>query len=247
MSAVAPSPAAGRLAHTASAAEAVQTGTLLEAAAECRSIASALDASSFGVFISGQSIEGTRLVPCFDSHFPALGAVARDIAGAKGEELARHAMLSTVPCWWPGGHDSWLDEIGQLDWMALTSTLVNGMPGVAFPVQGERGVFGVVLFAGPGLSLDTDRLIGAHARCFTLFAMVARHRPSDKAKLPSMSRRELECLKLTANGYTSEEIAALLKLSVHTANQYLTKTTQKLDAVNRIHAVAKALRLGLID
>ena len=39
----------------------------------------------------------------------------------------------------------------------------------------------------------------------------------------------------------------MLKLSVHTANQYLTNTTQKLDAVNRMHAVAKALRMGLIE
>jgi len=62
-----------------------------------------------------------------------------------------------------------------------------------------------------------------------------------------MSRREIECLKLTSRGYTSEEIAKELKLSVHTANQYLTQTTQKLNAVNRMHAVAKALRLGLID
>ncbi|TGU67737.1 helix-turn-helix transcriptional regulator, partial [Mesorhizobium sp. M1C.F.Ca.ET.144.01.1.1] len=60
-------------------------------------------------------------------------------------------------------------------------------------------------------------------------------------------KRELECLKLTANGNTSEEIAKLLKLSVHTANQYLTQSTQKLNAVNRNQAVAKALRLGLIE
>jgi DNA-binding CsgD family transcriptional regulator len=62
-----------------------------------------------------------------------------------------------------------------------------------------------------------------------------------------MSRRELECLSLTADGQTSEEIAARLGLSVHTANQYLTNSTQKLNAVNRMHAVAKALRMGLID
>jgi DNA-binding CsgD family transcriptional regulator len=62
-----------------------------------------------------------------------------------------------------------------------------------------------------------------------------------------MSKREIECLRLTANGLTSEEIAAELGLSVHTANQYLTSSAQKLNAVNRIHAVAKALRAGLID
>ena len=68
-----------------------------------------------------------------------------------------------------------------------------------------------------------------------------------KLLMRSISKRELECLKLTANGNTSEEIARLLKLSVHTANQYLTQSTQKLNAVNRNQAVAKALRLGLIE
>ncbi len=62
-----------------------------------------------------------------------------------------------------------------------------------------------------------------------------------------MSKRERQCLQLTARGKTSDEIAAALGLSIHTANQYLTATTQKLNAVNRMHAVAKALRLGLID
>ena len=45
----------------------------------------------------------------------------------------------------------------------------------------------------------------------------------------------------------SDEIATRLGLSVHTANQYLANTTQKLNAVNRMHAVAKALRAGLFD
>ena len=86
-----------------------------------------------------------------------------------------------------------------------------------------------------------------HGRCFALFDAVSRIISTQSRDLPSMSRREIECLKLTSRGYTSEEIAKLLKLSVHTANQYLTQTTQKLNAVNRMHAVAKALRLGLID
>ena len=76
---------------------------------------------------------------------------------------------------------------------------------------------------------------------------MTRLKPLDGSNAPAISKRELECLSLTANGLTSEEIAAELGLSVHTANQYLTNTAQKLNAVNRMHAVAKALRLGLID
>jgi DNA-binding CsgD family transcriptional regulator len=34
---------------------------------------------------------------------------------------------------------------------------------------------------------------------------------------------------------------------VHTTNQYLTQSAQKLNAVSRTQAVAKALRLGLIE
>ncbi|MGT2467547.1 response regulator transcription factor [Mesorhizobium atlanticum] len=85
-------------------------------------------------------------------------------------------------------------------------------------------------------------------RSFALFAAVARIRPGDTGRTRSISKRELECLKLTASGSTSEEIAKLLKLSVHTASQYLTQSTQKLNAVNlQLRQVAKALRLGLIE
>ena len=44
----------------------------------------------------------------------------------------------------------------------------------------------------------------------------------------------------------SEEIADHLKLSVHTVNAYLGSATIKLDSVNRIQAIAKAIRLGYI-
>ena len=54
-------------------------------------------------------------------------------------------------------------------------------------------------------------------------------------------------LSYAATFVPRSEIAAQLGLSVHTANQYLTNSAQKLNAVNRMHAVAKALRLGLID
>ncbi|MEO0637631.1 MAG: LuxR C-terminal-related transcriptional regulator [Pseudomonadota bacterium] len=62
-----------------------------------------------------------------------------------------------------------------------------------------------------------------------------------------LSERETECLRWTAHGKTSVEIAAILELSEHTVNHYLAGAGRKLNAVSRPHAVANALRHGLIS
>ena len=67
------------------------------------------------------------------------------------------------------------------------------------------------------------------------------------AGLIALSKRETDCLQWVAAGKTSLETAIILGLSPHTVNQYLTEATVKLKAVNRTHAVTKAVRLGLIN
>ena len=61
----------------------------------------------------------------------------------------------------------------------------------------------------------------------------------------SLSPREKECLKWTAGGKTSSDIGKILSISEHTVNHHLYGAMQKLEAVNRIHAVAIAVRRGL--
>ena len=63
----------------------------------------------------------------------------------------------------------------------------------------------------------------------------------------ALTRREHHCLQWAAAGKTSVETAMILGLSPHTINQHLTQAASKLGAVNRAHAVAKAIRLGLLD
>lgn len=64
---------------------------------------------------------------------------------------------------------------------------------------------------------------------------------------PRITVREQSCLAWTAEGKTSEEIGIILSLSPHTVNHYLGSAARKLGATNRMHAVAKALRMGLIE
>ncbi|MEI9430967.1 helix-turn-helix transcriptional regulator [Mesorhizobium sp. Cs1299R1N3] len=222
--------------------------TIPDAVRRCRWISVDINASAFGLFFVSPSPERARLVPCFDSDYPSVAVASKFISGANGEEIVRHSRISTEPRWWTDdGVSAMADMFGNLAWTGQMAPLTPGSSGIAFPVHADRGQCGLVVFLGSEIALPQDALYEIHARCFSLFAAVARMRPGDVGRMRSISKRELECLKLTANGNTSEEIARLLKLSVHTANQYLTQSTQKLNAVNRNQAVAKALRLGLIE
>ena len=222
--------------------------TIPDAVRRCRWISVDINASAFGLYFVSPSPERARLVPCFDSDYPGIAVATKFISGANGEEIVRHTHNSTEPRWWTDdGVAAMAETFGNLAWTEQMAPLAPGTSGIAFPVHADRGQCGLVVFLGSEIALPQDALYEIHARCFSLFAAVARIRPGDAGRMRAISKRELECLKLTANGNTSEEIARLLKLSVHTANQYLTQSTQKLNAVNRNQAVAKALRLGLIE
>lgn len=222
--------------------------TMADAVRRCRWISVDINASSYGLYLIAPSLERARLVPCFDSDYPHVSPATKFVSGSNGEDLVRHARVSTQPRWWSAnGETRSAAAFEALDWVAKTQPLVPDSSGIAFPAYAGRSHCGLVVFFGHEIVLPPAQLHEIHARCFELFTAVTAIRPGSSGNVPSVSKRELECLKLTANGYTSEEIAKLLKLSVHTANQYLTNTAHKLNAVNRMQAVAKALRLGLIE
>jgi DNA-binding CsgD family transcriptional regulator len=228
--------------------ETQRTVTLADAVRRCRWMAVDLNASNFALFFVGAAADRPRLTPCFDSAYPGVTQISGTIAGGDRSALVRHVRASSVPCWWNDVAGSLSSaSFATLGWAVQIAPLVDGTAGLAFPVHEDRGQCGLIVFLGTEITLSSEGMFDIHGRCFSLFDAVVRIRPGERARFPSISKRELECLRLTANGYTSDEIARLLKLSVHTANQYLTNTAQKLDAVNRMHAVAKALRMGLIE
>ncbi len=70
---------------------------------------------------------------------------------------------------------------------------------------------------------------------------------NDSAAPHSLSARELEVVRWTAQGKTSVEIGQILSLSDHTVNAYMMNAIKKLDCVNRTQLVAKAIRLKFIS
>jgi len=61
-----------------------------------------------------------------------------------------------------------------------------------------------------------------------------------------LTARELEVLRLLAEGASNKLIARRLGISFHTAKFHVASIAEKLDATGRTDAVAQAVRLGLI-
>jgi two-component system nitrate/nitrite response regulator NarL len=64
--------------------------------------------------------------------------------------------------------------------------------------------------------------------------------------MKELTQREREVLRLLSEGLTNDEIGKRLYLSGETVRTHVRKAMNKLDASNRVEAVANAMRLGLI-
>jgi DNA-binding NarL/FixJ family response regulator len=69
----------------------------------------------------------------------------------------------------------------------------------------------------------------------------------DNQPLGALSPREQEVLRYVANGFTNQETADALTLSVKTVEGYRARLMRKLGARGRVDLVRHAVRFGLID
>jgi DNA-binding NarL/FixJ family response regulator len=70
--------------------------------------------------------------------------------------------------------------------------------------------------------------------------------PRATAQVPQLSPREREIMHLMAEGRTAEAIANELSVSVETVRTHVRNVIRKLQARNRVHAIALALERGEI-
>ncbi|MBI2850858.1 MAG: response regulator transcription factor [Chloroflexi bacterium] len=68
----------------------------------------------------------------------------------------------------------------------------------------------------------------------------------DSDSYAKLSRREREVLQLVAQGYTNQQMADRLFLSVKTIETYKTRVMEKLDLHSRVELVRYALQRGLL-
>lgn len=130
-----------------------------------------------------------------------------------------------------------------------------GRQGVTIPVRGPgNGTWALFSATTDDNDLDWEKRRYFLIRDLVHVAHFVHQRAFDlnvvSPKLPDLNaitRREIEALRWSAEGKTTEDIGTILGVSVETAKAHLDAVRFKLQALNRVHAVAKAIRAGLIS
>lgn len=122
--------------------------------------------------------------------------------------------------------------------------------GITVPLHGPSGRLAVVSFASQFDDADPQAQL-SHLNAlalqfhiaFTALALGLQSIP----QTVELSSREKDCLNWVAHGKTSWEISVILNINHNTVDFHIKNAMSKLEATNRIAAVFKAIRLGLID
>jgi len=96
-----------------------------------------------------------------------------------------------------------------------------------------------------GESLSPDQAV-AEALAIDLPAIADQHGPLRLALEFGLTMREVEVLRLVAEGWADKEIATTLAISRHTASKHVAAVRAKLQAPSRTGAVAAAREAGLL-
>lgn len=165
----------------------------------------------------------------------------------EGSPVIQRLRRSTIPFTYDAQQLARRRLDGKGDACVSVFEAANIPRGVYLPVHDAVGNRGAIAFGGDRPVVSNDELQALNLWAGLLYSRWAFARRRDRRGPGSLSRREIECLRWAAAGKTTVEMARIMALSEYTVNHYLNRATRKLDSVNRVQTVAKAIRAGLIN
>jgi DNA-binding CsgD family transcriptional regulator len=117
--------------------------------------------------------------------------------------------------------------------------------GIIVPLYDYSGNRFMVRLAGDRDAVSLSELDIIHndvLDLFDLFLKIAQ----ECNRAPGISARETEIIKWSADGKTSDEIAAILGISKFTVERHLKASIQRLGCSNKVELVYKAVKYGII-
>jgi DNA-binding NarL/FixJ family response regulator len=181
-----------------------------------------------GVEVVARGRDGEEALEQIEARRPEVALVDLRMPKLGGIELTRRAQRS-VP------ETGILLYTGYGDRALLTEALDAGVRGFVLKEAPMDDLLRAVHAVAGGSTYVDPVLAGALATS------------SLGEKLPQLTQREREVLRLLADGLSNEEIGKRLFISAETVRTHVRKAMDKLDADTRTQAVAKALREQLIS
>jgi DNA-binding CsgD family transcriptional regulator len=208
-----------------------------------------LNARNFVVFrVTGSGVSSKRLIKLVVDNFQPDSDAVQQILDVHGDVMVEHLETSILPLLWNGRDENSTAETADFD--AFVTRLrgrILPFAGVIFPVRLGASGNGFAVFTSVYLDLASEMILDTHLQVTAALARQLQQEERRGQPAEMLTEREIVCLQMAGDGHISEEIADKLGLSVHTVNAYLGTATTKLDSVNRIQAIAKAIRLGYIN
>lgn len=161
----------------------------------------------------------------------------------------QHAKTSVSPLIWSSGLFERMPP-GDLSEEARAAGFNHGW---TQPVRDANGTFGALTLARREDAVTPEEL-DAKLRTMEWLAQMAHavlFRPllarRQNESITHLTEREIEFLRMAAEGKTAGDISEALGVTERTANFHIGNAMEKLGATNKTHAVALAMRLGLLD
>lgn len=159
--------------------------------------------------------------------------------------VAWSPLAALTPHRWDGDVKRWV-RVEPTTWLPAGGgdATAQGATYAVFACIDRQRVGAMILSQATGIQSPLDLLV-FHGLGLKMIANMMLLSQAERGKV--LAEREREVLAWTAIGKTSFEIAIILGLSEHTVNHYCMSAAAKLGANNRAHAVAEALRQGLLQ
>jgi DNA-binding NarL/FixJ family response regulator len=180
-----------------------------------------------GVSVLARARDGEEALEKIEQRKPQVALVDVRMPRLGGIELARR-LKRAAP------ETSVLLYTGYGDRALLTEALDAGVQGFVLKEAPMDDLLRAVRSVAAGTTYVDPVLAG------TLAAS------SVGSKMPQLTQRERDVLRLLADGLSNEEIGKRLFISAETVRTHVRKAMEKLDADTRTQAVARALRERLI-
>jgi len=179
------------------------------------------------VELVGQARDGERALQSIEELKPDVAVLDIRMPGLGGIEIARRLSAAESP---------------------TAVILYTGHPEQSLLLEGlDAGARGFLLKEAPLDDLMRAIRIVAGGGTYVDAALTGiLAGPKAAERLPSLTKREREVLRLLADGMRNEQVARELSISPLTVRTHVRRAMRKLEADTRTQAVARALRDSLI-